>query len=55
MPHLPLRSVEPAAPAAAAYDAWLEQIDDRLSARDADWARLCRDVLFELNYPGLSD
>ena len=55
MPHLPLRSVEPAAAATAAYDAWLEQIEDRLAAPDADWARVCRDVLFELTYPGLSD
>jgi acetyltransferase-like isoleucine patch superfamily enzyme len=55
LPHLPLRSVEPAAAAAAAYDTWLAQIEDRLAATDADWARLCRDVLFELNHPGLSD
>jgi acetyltransferase-like isoleucine patch superfamily enzyme len=55
LPHLPLRSVEPAAAAAAAYDAWLEQIEDRLASPDADWNGLCRDVLFDLTYPGLSD
>ena len=55
MPHLPLRTVEPAAAAAAAYDAWLEQIEDRLASAGADWYRLCRDVLFEITHPGLAD
>src|SRR5690606_5750666 len=34
LPHLPLRTVEPAAAAAAAYHAWLEQIEERLAAPD---------------------
>src|SRR5690606_19110252 len=55
LPHLPLRTVEPATAAAAAYDAWLEQIEERLAASDPDWNGLCRDVLFELYHPGLSD
>ena len=55
MPHLPLRSVEPAGAATAAYDRWLEQVEDRLGAADPDWAGLCRDVLFDIYYPGLAD
>jgi acetyltransferase-like isoleucine patch superfamily enzyme len=36
-------------------DGWLEQIEARLAAPDADWYRITRDVLFELWYPGLTD
>jgi acetyltransferase-like isoleucine patch superfamily enzyme len=41
--------------AGAAFEAWLEQIEGRLAAGEAGWARLCRDLLFEIYYPALSD
>jgi acetyltransferase-like isoleucine patch superfamily enzyme len=55
MAYLPLRTVAlPEAPERF-FDGWLEQIEDRLSAPDADWYRITRDVLFEIWYPGLTD
>ena len=55
MAYLPLRTVAlPEAPARF-YDAWLDQLDGRLSEPGADWHRITRDVLFELWYPGLRD
>ena len=36
----------------AANDAWLAELDGALSAPGADWARICRDTLFTLWYPG---
>jgi acetyltransferase-like isoleucine patch superfamily enzyme len=55
MAYLPLRTVAlPQAPERF-YDAWLDELDGRLSATGADWHRITRDVLFGLWYPGLSD
>jgi acetyltransferase-like isoleucine patch superfamily enzyme len=55
MAYLPLRTVAlPQAPERF-YDTWLDELDGRLSAPDADWYRVTRDVLFGLWYPGLSD
>ena len=55
MAYLPLKSVTLPASSERLYDAWLEQLADRLGASDADWYRITRDVLFEIWYPGLSD
>jgi len=55
MAYLPLKSVTVPASSDRLYDAWLEQVADRLGASDADWSRITRDVLFEIWYPGLSD
>ena len=55
MAYLPLRSVGLPQASERVYDAWLEQLEDRLAAPGADWYRLTRDVLFELWYPGETD
>src|SRR5690349_13057239 len=55
MPFLPLRAVTVPEAADRAYTDWLEALADRLGAQGADWHRICRDVLFELWYPGLTD
>jgi acetyltransferase-like isoleucine patch superfamily enzyme len=55
MAYLPLRTVSPPQASARVFDGWLEQIEGRLAAPDADWYRITRDVLFELWYPGLTD
>jgi acetyltransferase-like isoleucine patch superfamily enzyme len=55
MAYLPLRTVALPEASERFFDGWLEQIEDRLSAPDADWYRITRDVLFELWYPGLTD
>jgi acetyltransferase-like isoleucine patch superfamily enzyme len=55
MAYLPLRTVALSEASARAYDAWLDELDGRLSAPGADWYRITRDVLFELWYPGVPD
>jgi acetyltransferase-like isoleucine patch superfamily enzyme len=55
MAYLPLRTVALSEASARAYDAWLDELDGRLSAPGADWYRITRDVLFELWYPGVTD
>jgi acetyltransferase-like isoleucine patch superfamily enzyme len=55
MAYLPLKSVTLPASSEGVYDAWLEQLADRLGAPDADWHRITREVLFEIWYPGISD
>ena len=55
MAYLPLRSVTLPEASERFYDAWLDDLDGRLSAPGADWHRITRDVLFEVWYPGLSD
>jgi acetyltransferase-like isoleucine patch superfamily enzyme len=52
MVHLPLQPVRLADATERAYDTWLEELGGRLSAADADWSRIARDVLYELYYPG---
>jgi acetyltransferase-like isoleucine patch superfamily enzyme len=55
MAYLPLRTVALPEASERFYDAWLDDLDGRLSAPGADWHRITRDVLFELWYPGLGD
>ncbi len=55
MEFLPLRDVGVAADARAAYDAWLGEIDRRLSDPDCDRWALCREVLTDLYFPHLRD
>jgi acetyltransferase-like isoleucine patch superfamily enzyme len=55
MAYLPLRTVSVPQTSERLFDAWLEQIGDRLAAPGADWYRITRDVLFEIWYPGLTD
>jgi acetyltransferase-like isoleucine patch superfamily enzyme len=38
-----------------ANDAWLSKLDERLSAKDADWYTVARDALFHMWYPGARD
>lgn len=53
MPHRPLRSIALPATAAATYDRWLGAIEEKLTDPACDRARLCRETLFDLYYPGL--
>ncbi|MGH7514487.1 MAG: acyltransferase [Gemmatimonadales bacterium] len=55
MAYLPLRAVALPEASERLYDAWLDDLDGRLSAPGADWHRITRDVLFGLWYPGASD
>ena len=55
MAYLPLRSVTLPADVSGRYDAWLEQLQDRLAPTGADWYRIARDVLYEIWYPGFGD
>ncbi len=48
----PLKQVSLSEATQASNDAWLSQLDRALAAPQADWARICRDTLFELWYPG---
>jgi acetyltransferase-like isoleucine patch superfamily enzyme len=49
---LPLREVRLPKATAQFYDGWLADLEAQLSAPGADWHRLARDVLFQINYPG---
>ncbi len=49
----PLRQVGLSDAARAANGAWLEKLDAKLSAPDADWSRVCREALCHIWYPGL--
>lgn len=51
----PLRTLTLPDPAGRVYDAWLDDIAQRLSDPACDRYRLCREVLFGLWFPGLSD
>lgn len=51
----PLRKLSLPAASAEVYDRWLGEIAERLADPGCDRYRLCRDVLFELYYPGVSD
>lgn len=55
MAYLPLKAVELPEASGAVYQQWLEEVETRLSERDADWNRLCRDVLTGLHHPGVTD
>ena len=51
----PLRQVALPETARAANDAWLEKLDAKLSAANADWSRVCREALCHIWFPGLDD
>jgi acetyltransferase-like isoleucine patch superfamily enzyme len=53
MAYLPLRQLADR-PNASLANAWLEELADAISARDADWAIVCRDALTQLWYPDLA-
>ena len=53
MAYLPLRAVALPRRPSGLFDAWLDDLDGRLSAPGADWHRITRDVLFGMWYPGL--
>ena len=55
MAYLPLRTVAMPEASDRFFDGWLEQVEARLAAPDAEWNRITRDLLFEIWYPGLSD
>jgi acetyltransferase-like isoleucine patch superfamily enzyme len=55
MPYLPLRTVAVPQASERTFDGWLEQLEARLAAPQADWNRIARDILFEIWYPGLTD
>jgi acetyltransferase-like isoleucine patch superfamily enzyme len=52
---LPLRTLALPDAASRAADAWLTDLEGRLSTPDADWYRIARDTLYELYYPGFGD
>ena len=52
---LPLRDVRLPKATEQFYGGWLTDIETQLAAPGADWHRLTRDLLFELNYPGARD
>ncbi len=53
MHHYPLRPVPLPAAAEAAYDSWLDSLDQELSRPDCDRYELCRRVLTEIYYPDM--
>jgi acetyltransferase-like isoleucine patch superfamily enzyme len=55
MPLLPLRTVTLSDATNRVYDAWLGEIEGRLAEPSADWARLTREILYQLYYPGFGD
>ena len=54
MAYLPLRPVDIAGNAHAAYEAWVSGIDGELDRPDCDRNELCRRILTELHYPQLT-
>ena len=52
---LPLREVRLPKATEQFYDGWLADLAAQLSASGADWHRLARDILFQINYPGAQD
>jgi acetyltransferase-like isoleucine patch superfamily enzyme len=55
MAFLPLKAVQLPDAAGRLYDQWLAEIEARLAEPGADWNRLCRDTLLQLNNPGVAD
>ncbi len=55
MPLLPLRTIALPDATNREFDAWLEDIGGRIAEPGADWARLTREVLYQLYYPGFGD
>lgn len=52
MVHRPLRTLSLPPDAGPLYDRWLGEIEERLADPACDRYRLCREVLFDLYYPG---
>jgi acetyltransferase-like isoleucine patch superfamily enzyme len=50
----PLRKLSLPDPAERAYGQWLGELEERLSDPQCDRYRLCREVLFDIHYPGLA-
>ncbi len=54
MVHRPLRPLTPSQAATGLYDDWLAELEDRLADPDTDRNALCREVLRDLYFPGMS-
>jgi acetyltransferase-like isoleucine patch superfamily enzyme len=52
---LPLREVRLPKATEQFYDGWTADLEDQLSAPNADWHRIARDLLFQITYPGARD
>jgi acetyltransferase-like isoleucine patch superfamily enzyme len=55
MVHLPLRPVSLPKAAEQFLDGWLADLEGQLAEPGANWHRLTRDLLFQINYPGVKD
>ncbi|MFQ5678398.1 MAG: acyltransferase [Gemmatimonadota bacterium] len=53
MAHRPLRPLSPAADAVRVYDAWLDELGERLADPSCDRDALCVEILRDLFFPGL--
>jgi acetyltransferase-like isoleucine patch superfamily enzyme len=51
----PLRQLALPDQAREANDLWLQKLDEKLSAKGADWYAVARDALFHIWYPGAGD
>jgi len=52
---LPLRTVRLPTATEQFYDGWLADLQAQLTAPGADWYRITRDLLFEIDDPGEGD
>jgi len=52
MPIRPLRQLTIPDAVTRANERWLGELEDALSAPDADWYRICRDTLYAIHRPG---
>ena len=55
MVHRPLRKPSLPELSARSYDRWLGELEERLADPGHDRYRLCREVLFDIHYPGLTN
>ncbi len=55
MVHRPLRKLSLPELSARSYDRWLGELEERLADPGCDRYRLCREVLFDILYPGLAN
>jgi len=55
MVHRPLRKPSLPELSARSYDRWLGELAERLADPGCDRYRLCREVLFDIHYPGLGN
>jgi acetyltransferase-like isoleucine patch superfamily enzyme len=49
---LPLRSVRLPKATEQFFDGWLDELKERLAEPEANWSRITRELLFQINYPG---